>query len=142
MLTIIIGLPGSGKTYLLNHLPASTNRIIYDDALPYLPYNDFYTNVRDNSNMVYLADPRLCYYPTFKRMIDRLPKHVSVKLILFENNPAACIANISGLSSDITSQHVKDEVVNKRIKDVIMYSQHYDLELYLDYDHRIETVHQ
>lgn len=105
---MIIGLPGSGKTYLLD---SYEGQFIYDDEVPNLSYNGFYNSVIDND--VYLADPRLCYYPTFKRIINRLPPSTlnSMKIILFENDPGRCIKNV---------------VNDKRIRDIITYSRHYD----------------
>lgn len=106
---MIIGLPGSGKTYLLD---SYKGQFIYDDEVPNLTYNDFYNNIADD-NDVYLADPRLCYYLTFERIINRLSTTTlnSMRIILFENDPDKCIKNVTD---------------NKRIRDIITYSRHYD----------------
>jgi len=127
MLTLIIGLPGSGKTYMLNQLEKVPNQFIYDDAIPNIPYNDFYSRLSDLSNSVYLADPRLCDYPTFKRVVDRLPSNIqsTMQLILFENNPEACIRNVTN---------------DRRIRDIQTYSKHYDIELYLEWHHTINEI--
>ncbi len=55
-------------------------------------------------NNVYLADPRLCFYPTFKRIIDRIPEEIlrTIKIILFENNHQRCIQNVNNSNKSLS----------------------------------------
>jgi len=86
-LTVVIGLPGSGKTYLSNTL----NLPVYDDFIW-----DFYSGklledirIKD----VCINDPRLCNFETFEKFMFIFGKTNNIRLYLFENDPMKCKEN-------------------------------------------------
>lgn len=91
MLAIVIGLPGSGKTYFSNSLGIK----VYDDFI-----RDFYSGnlVKDLKNNidVCINDPRLCNYETFQKFItifERIIKKDNIILYLFQNDAIKCKMN-------------------------------------------------
>ena len=80
--TLIIGLPGSGKTYLGNKL---SQNFIDDPKTKPVPSGD---------NLV-IADPHLCLTKNLEAAITYLESlGYNVSCIYFENNPKQCIENV------------------------------------------------
>lgn len=96
MIIIIIGLPGSGKTYLSN---SYKDYSIYDDY--YCKY--FTCNLKDvfGQNVI-INDPRLCYLEIFEIFVMELNKIIKenklennkIKYIFFKNDLEKCYNNI------------------------------------------------
>lgn len=116
MITIIIGLPGSGKTYYSQKLSG----FILDDFL-----NGDYINIIKphlNKNII-LIDPRMCIQSVFDRIYNNLIKLSSIQLILYKNDPEQCLKNIVNRDT------------RKNISETIQkYSKCYDLEYYNKYN--------
>ena len=117
MLVIIIGLPGSGKTYLAQ--TEFTNYTIFDDFLSQF-YNGQVIQALQQRKNVCLTDPRLCNPITFNRIMGQILQHTTkdnIRLILFENRPDLCAIN-------------KPE----RAKSAYKMSTHYSIDNYKDWD--------
>src|SRR3989338_9244471 len=84
-LTLIIGLPGSGKTTLGRSLPG----IYFDDFIQTMYDGRLYEAILNGHDVV-ASDPRLCNFRTFKKVVSHFTK---VKLILFKNNTHRCYTN-------------------------------------------------
>lgn len=128
-LIIIIGLCGSGKTCLSKRYD---DYIVFDDFVSQF-YNDDVINALQQNKKVCLTDPRLCIYETFIKFMKKLEIYVSknnITLILFENNPLACLENIK-LRNDGRKGIVA--TINK-------YTLIYDLDNYKNYNYIIMPI--
>jgi hypothetical protein len=99
---IIIGLPGSGKSFISKNL---TDRIIFDDFVSTY-YNGEAEQALMSDQKVCLIDPRLCVPDVFNRYIGRIEKIVpreEITLVLFSNEPAKCIENVLKRNKDTSS---------------------------------------
>lgn len=113
LITLIIGLPGSGKTHYGEKLAKERSAFFIDDISDY----DDLCSALLYFNHVIISDPNLCDPNVEKAAVNSL-KENEIEKIYFENNPEACKANI-----DRRSQ-VGDE---RRVKDFIdMYSEIYN----------------
>lgn len=111
-ITIIIGLPGSGKTtYIKNNLSDLSNTMICDDYHKSTPsnshnfidslyYSDLKKALSTNKNIV-LSDIAWCkkdrrdlLLSEINRIIDELRIDPQIEFIYFENNPTACKNNV------------------------------------------------
>lgn len=88
---VIIGLPGSGKTSLLNKY--KNTHIIHDDFMGSFFTGQIYSDL-ENGKQLCLADPRLCDIRFFNQYISANFSIGNTKLILFENDPDKCLKNI------------------------------------------------
>lgn len=98
---MIIGLPGSGKTYLSNKY--SDEYIIYDDYLSTI-WNGKLVHDIETGRKVCINDPRLCGVQTFTREFQKYVKLVgaeNIQIITFENNPQQCALNKPDRKYDI-----------------------------------------
>jgi len=85
-LTLIVGLPGSGKTYLGEEISTKTGATFIDDpkevSVP-------------NSGDVVISDCFFCRSQTLESAIEKLsPNFDKVAVIYFENDPVACRKNV------------------------------------------------
>lgn len=125
-LTIVIGLPGSGKSHLMQQwLVDNPNGIGYDDFMDKFHTGELIEQLAGNTNVM-INDPRLCFSSTFERCIkhfERLVSRQNMRLILFENNVEQCIENIN------KSNIVKNS--EQRINDIKRLSCIYDVDGYV-----------
>lgn len=129
-LIIIIGLPGSGKSFLMNKL---NDYILFDDFIDYFFNGKLIENIKSN-NKVCISDPRLCIPEIFDRYMKKILKYVSksnIFIIIFENNPRQCLINI---------QHTKQKKRNIE-NTIIQYSKYYDINHYKNFKHMIIPVY-
>lgn len=124
-LTIIVGLPGSGKTTLTKNLSTDENMIIDDffnthfaqSVLPLLKLKP-----------VIINDPRLCLKSIFVHLLDILGDYMQnlhIHIIFFENSPEQCIKNIQPyllLKPNIINT-IQGYSKSYNIQDLIEYSQ-------------------
>lgn len=128
-LLIIIGLPGSGKTTLVNTL---NDYIIFDDFISKFYNGQAISQIKKNKK-VCLNDPRLCIPKIFNYYMEILLKFIgkeNIKLLLFENDPIKCLYNIN--KRDDNRKGIEDAINN--------YSQLYDIDIYKDYDYEILII--
>lgn len=127
-IVIIIGLPGSGKTFESEYYK-SQGYEIYDDFLSTIYDGRLLRSIKCNVK-VCINDPRLCYFPTYNRTISQIEKiNKNISLILFKNEPEKCIINVSNR-----------KYVDKIINNIEQYSKFYDIELYDNYPKIIKEV--
>lgn len=129
-LIIIIGLPGSGKTYIMNKL---NNFIIFDDFIQSF-YDGNLIDLIKAGNKVCITDPRLCLPNIFNIYIKKILKYITIKqifIILFENNPKQCLINIKHRNDN--RRLVADTIIN--------YSKYYNLTHYINFRHKILPVY-
>lgn len=87
-ITIVTGLPGSGKTHYLN----SKEGMIMDDQ-------DFLDIPSQNdlvSHNLYISHPLLCLKQNQQQLIDQIEKHYqnfTIDFVCFENNPKQSLYN-------------------------------------------------
>ena len=128
-LIIIIGLPGSGKTTYMTTLDTY---VIFDDFLDQF-FNGRVISAIKNKENVCIADPRLCLFDVFTRIIDELERYIdrtNIKLIQFENNPELCVENIS----------LRNDNRKGIIQSIYVYSTRYILSNYEKWDYIILPV--
>ena len=121
-LTIIIGLPGSGKS---NYARLQKDLVLHDDFI-FNYYNGSLLKDLKTKTNVCVVDPRLCIKQTFDKYITewcKLVKMSDIYLILYENNPIQCMEN---------SPHRK--------KDILWLSENYEIEKYKTYNYEIKKV--
>lgn len=125
---IIIVLPGSGKTYLM------------EQYVLHKQYDDFITSFCDGCLLVDIAlkhkvcisDPRLCNYDYFKKYIACNFDPADTKLILFENDPRQCKTNCEIYKPERPGLNLF----------IDMYSDKYDLTNYSAYQHTVVPVYK
>lgn len=98
-LHLIVGLPGSGKTHLLEQLALQlTNALILDDPRTPAELEIFIAKVQAESpTHIVIADPCLCEARNRKAALDKLVARLgvtAVNWIFFENNPNQCMKNV------------------------------------------------
>jgi hypothetical protein len=93
MVTLIVGLPGSGKTYHAKQLAEKTQAMLFDD----ITKNDLlalYEALESNKDCI-ITDPFLCN-PNIRAMaITNLNQYVDdINIIYLENNINAALYNV------------------------------------------------
>jgi len=130
-LIIIIGLPGSGKTTYAKGLLSYK---MFDDFMKDF-YNGEVLKLLKNKEKVCLNDPRLCDINHFNRyekiFLNHIPKE-NIHLILFENNPAQCLKNI-------TDRNDGRKGISEWITPL---SAMYNLDNYKEYKHTVMSVYK
>ena len=128
-LIVIIGLCGSGKSFLCQKY---NNYVIFDDFITHF-YNGNLINSIKNKDKVCISDPRLCIHNIFIKFMKEIELYVNknnIELILFENDPDACIINVKD----------RNDGKNGIINTINRYSTFYNLDNYKDYQHIIIPV--
>lgn len=122
MLHIVIGLPGSGKTYFCNKF---VNYDIYDDCLQNLWNGKLFDSLKKKNNVI-VSDPRFCDLNVFNNFLNRIEKYkLDIHLTFFKNNPEQCKKNISN---------------SKKYIDIDNLSQVYNINNYLSLSTKIDTI--
>lgn len=87
----IIGLPGSGKTFLVNTSNQFNDCLFLDDLKDFqLIESSLQTN-----NKIVITDPHLCNDCTRNKAIDKLSKFdVDIIFKYFNNDPEQCFINV------------------------------------------------
>ena len=90
---IIVGLPGSGKSHLLNELSKEGWRTLDDPCLN----KNFKEELKPQSDndMLAIADPHFCKEYSLKHFLTFLEPNSEIDFIYFENNPDAALATRS-----------------------------------------------
>lgn len=139
---IIIGLPGSGKSYLCKEFEKK-GYIVFDDFISHFYDGKLIELLECDKNKeikICISDPRLCNYNTFLRFIETFsiyfyenPKNIH--LTLFENDAERCLENVKRRNSQGD--------LRKGVEKSISYlSAQYDLNNYTkDYPHAILPVY-
>ena len=130
-LTVVIGLPGSGKTTycLMNNVEDN----MYDDYVSKLVNDRIVSDLLNGSN-VCINDPRLCMFDVFERHMAYFKKYIpetNIKLILFENEPEKCLMNVSNRND---SRKGLFETINR-------YSQVYSIDKYIELKMNYNLIH-
>jgi len=131
---IVIGLPGSGKTFFCQDICSAHGHKLFDDFL-----NNFYDGelleALQLGNKVCINDPRLCQYPIFEKYMTIFSNYVghdNIHVYLFENDPDQCTKNI------IRSNDTRKGLVHT----ITSYSKHYTINNYSKWDHNIVLVYR
>jgi len=89
----IVGLPGSGKTFLAQQKCLETGGIVLDDITS---FKDVASAIRDY-DFIYITDPHFCI-PEIKNSAERklssLADNINLEWIYFENDVEKCLSNI------------------------------------------------
>ena len=128
-LTIIIGLPGSGKSHIMKKFE---DHIIFDDFIGSF-YDGKLIKALLQNNKVCSSDPRMCLSDIFNRFINKILQYIKkseIYLILFENDPEQCLKIIK-------YRHDGKQSIEETIKN---YSKYYDLNNYKKFEHEIVSV--
>ena len=140
-IVVVIGLPCSGKSHLLKDFEKE-GFIIHDDFISQF-YNgkllqDLLVNI--NTHKVCVADPRLCMLPIFTKFIEQIKEITSdIHLILYENNPSACLNNLKNRDDGLRRlTHTHKKGIDNNIRE---FSNKYDLTNYKNYSHEIIPVY-
>jgi len=92
--TLIVGLPGSGKTFLAHDLARSEDARVFDD-MKMSDLKDIRKDIlRHKKNMI-LVSPQLCFEAT-RKLVEATVKEwgATVQVIYFENDPEQCLKNV------------------------------------------------
>jgi len=98
-ISIIVGLPGSGKTFLGKALSKIYNINFFDDCVSdQSMWNSVLAEI-SKCNSCILSDPKLCHSDIMKELINRIKSastcQIIIKYYYFKNEPEICIKNIS-----------------------------------------------
>ena len=133
-LTIIVGLPCSGKTTLATKMCSDTQIELFDDFITTFCDGALMSSLINDKN-VCITDPRLCNVNIFKQYFSIFTKYVDINdilLILIDINVNKCIEY-----NDKRSQIE----INKNVKyDIKQYAQKYDVLNYKDLVKNIQIV--
>ncbi len=96
-LIVLIGLPGSGKTYLGTLLQAEMYQSIFLDDLSQNGGLEVLLQAADKEENIILSDVNLCYEDIRSQaellFLQYFPNH-EVEWVYFENDPEACFENV------------------------------------------------
>jgi hypothetical protein len=93
-ITIIRGLPGSGKSYKIKeHEHITGKTIVLDDYSVHHKNLDRLKYHLSKDEDISIADPWFCLPEKLDKLLDIIPEHYSVSILEFENNPEQCIKN-------------------------------------------------
>lgn len=95
IITLVIGLPGSGKTTFVRNTKQSTD-VCVDDPTDLNKVYQLCDAAYSAGNNVYISDPKLCVGSILRDAVTLLKKRYTtaeLQFIFFENNPEQCIAN-------------------------------------------------
>lgn len=96
--SILIGLPGSGKTTYINQFAPQYNAI-FDDILAVEDVIRFKNTCKEFGGLIVIADCNLCnennLYILEHILNDEIDREAKIEKIYFENNPEACRANVA-----------------------------------------------
>lgn len=85
-----IGLPGSGKSFVINEYLNKDNFLVFDDPKNINEFPDFF------DGDIIIADCHLCLEDVRSKFLEiitkKYPNH-SIELNYFENNPEQCLIN-------------------------------------------------
>lgn len=130
-LIIIIGLPGSGKTTYFHEKLKPLGYQFFDDFVSSMCDGKMMKAIKDGTTDICIADPRLCNFEIFKRVMKVIEDYIDksvIKLILFENEKNKCLLNAS-------------KRANKNVDKAIEFnSKIYNPDYYKDYDCTIEEI--
>jgi len=129
-LLILIGLSGSGKTTYYNEYLSGQYKF-YDDFISNIIDGKLINDLKKKEEDICIADPRLCNYQTFMRVMTIINEFVDrkdIQLILFENDKNKCLINAAKRGN---------RNVNKSIE---FNSMIYNFENYIDYTFEIREI--
>lgn len=130
-LIIIIGLPGSGKTTYFHEKLKPLGFKFFDDFVSSMCNGTMVRAIKDGTTDICIADPRLCNYQTFMKVMRVIEVYIDksdITIILFENDRDKCLLNAS-------------KRTNKNVSRTIEFNSNiYDLDNYKDYDCKIEKI--
>ncbi len=130
---IVIGLPGSGKTFFCKNFNHENLYAVFDDFISDF-YNGKLLDYITSGQKVIINDPRLCIKSIFIKYISIFESYVNsdqINLILFENNPKQCITNVK----------IRNDRRNNIIESITEYSKKYLLENYTRLDYKIIKIY-
>lgn len=108
-LLIIIGLPASGKTTYFNQ-NLSDKFKFYDDFVSNIFDGKLVNDLKKKENNICVADPRLCNFQIFNRVMNIFLQHISkndIDIILFENDKDKCIINANQRGSRFVTKSIE-----------------------------------
>lgn len=93
--TCIVGLPGSGKTYISKEIVEKSNAILFDD----ISNLDLLKKcVKDGRKDIVINDPHFCFEYVREIVNKKISKwskgNVHIDWVFFENNPEKCWENV------------------------------------------------
>jgi hypothetical protein len=97
-IVLVVGLPGSGKTYYLNDIKQTNNQIkVIDDiiSLDQIPL--------EFDGDIYISDIHFCLENTRMyaiKFISKMFPNRKIELVYFENNVDQCIINVKNRNDD------------------------------------------
>lgn len=97
-ITILVGLPGSGKTYLGKQMALDLGIPFFDDcATEESTWLDAVECIKDGYDCI-LADPKFCrsdvYGSLCSKIVSIMPSMARLNNIYFENDPDTCVRNV------------------------------------------------
>ena len=99
-ITVIVGLPGSGKSYLGQHLAEKTGGLFVDNVDKNGGCEVIANAIRDGVNYIVLADPNLCNRETqnnARKFLRFTAGHhgYGISWLYFENDVQKCLNNVA-----------------------------------------------
>ena len=94
---IIVGLPGSGKTYLAKRLVDKMQGVLLDDVNNHGGLDTIKQYINKQAPQIIITDPHLCRREAqlfAKKFFSDYTMQYMVEWIFFENNVEACLKNI------------------------------------------------
>lgn len=123
-IVIIIGLSGSGKTYLSNYIE-QLGYMVHDDFVQHFYDGELLDDI-NNGIKVCINDPRLCIPIIFHKYINMFIKFGGIEnilLMMYDNEPNKCLSNIENRKNK-----------NRFISSIYEYSKVYDIDIYKSYN--------
>lgn len=130
---IVIGLPGSGKTYFCKNFCQSNAYVLIDDFISGF-YNGNLLDFIISGQKIIINDPRLCIQSIFSKYVSIIETYVNrnqIHLVLFENQPDQCIINALN----------RNEKKNNIKQTIMRYSENYHTINYINWNHEIIKVY-